>query len=71
MKRLFFLLIILLSVILIAPAQSERAGLSAAAVSVSQKEINAKLSELDARVAGLQTELNLSHATLKNRGQIQ
>lgn len=71
MKRLMFLLIILLSIIFIAHAQSERAGLSAAAVSVSQKEISAKLNELDARMAELQTELSLSHAILKKRGQIQ
>ena len=71
MKRLAFLLIILLSVIFIAYAQSERAGLSAAAVSVSQKEINAKLNELDARTAELQTTMNLSHEILKKRGQIQ
>ncbi len=71
MKRLVSLLVILLSVIFIAYAKSERAGSSAAAVSDSQKEISAKLNELDARVAALQTNLELSNALLRKRGQIQ
>jgi hypothetical protein len=71
MKRLVSLFVILLSVIFIAHTQSERAGLSAAAVSVSQKEISEKLNELDARITELQTKLYLSHIILKNRGHIQ
>jgi hypothetical protein len=68
MKRLDSLLIILLAVIFIVYALSERAGLSATTVSVPQQEITAKLNELDNRVAALQTNLDWSNALLKQRG---
>jgi hypothetical protein len=70
MKRLVCLLIILLSAIFIAHAESERAGLSTATVSASQKEISVKLDELEARAAELQAKLNVSHEILKKRGQL-
>jgi hypothetical protein len=70
MKRLA-LLALLLAVIFITTLKSERDGLSAAAVSVSQKEISAKLNELDTRVAALQTNLDMANALLKKRGQRQ
>lgn len=71
MKRLVFLLVILLSVIFIAHAKNERIGLSATAMSASQKEINAKLNELEARKAELQAKLNWSHQILQRRGLIK
>ena len=70
MKRLIFLLIFLLSVILIAYAESNRLAPATAAVPASQKEISAKLDELVARVAELQAKLNVSHEILKKQGQI-
>lgn len=72
MKRLVAVFIILLSIIFIAHAQNnKRAGLAAAVVPVSQKEISAKLKELDTRVAALQTNLDWSNALLQQRGQAQ
>jgi hypothetical protein len=71
MKRLDSLLIILLVVIFIVYALSERLGLSATAVSVPQQEIIAKLNELDNRVAALQADLERSKALLKECGQLQ
>lgn len=69
MKRLLAWLVILLSFILIAHAQSERAGLPKTAAPSAQKEISAKLDELDTRVAALQTNLDWSNALLKKGGQ--
>lgn len=70
MKRQAFVFIFLLSVILIAYAESERLAPTTVAP-VSQKEISAKLDELEARAADLQAQLNVSHEILQNRGQLQ
>lgn len=69
MKRLMFLLIFLLAVILMAYAESNRPAHTAA--TASQKEISAKLDELEARTAVLQAQLNVSHEILLKRGQNQ
>lgn len=71
MKRLDSLLIILLAVIFIVYALSERAGLSASTAPVPQQEITDKLNELDNRVAALQADLERSKALLKEHGQLQ
>lgn len=69
MKRLIFLLFFLLSVILIAYAESDRPAHTAAAA-LSKKETSTKLDELETRAAELQAQLNVSHEILKKRGQI-
>lgn len=71
MKRLVLLLVFLLSFIFIVYAKSERAGSTAETGSASQKEISAKLNELEARAAALQAQLSVSHEILRKRGQRQ
>ena len=66
MKRLVFMLIFLLSVILIAYAGSRRPLQSPEEIAASQQEIQVKLNELEARVAKLQAELNLSEELLEH-----
>ncbi|MCI0695292.1 hypothetical protein L0337_25200 [candidate division KSB1 bacterium] len=71
MKRLIFLLIFLLSVILIAYAESYRPApsplSSVVTASAPQQEISDELDELDARIAELQTKLNVSYKILQKR----
>ncbi len=69
MKRLTSLLVVLLSVIFIVHAKNERTDLPSTAASTSQKEISAKLNELDARLATLKTDLEWSNTRLKMRAQ--
>lgn len=68
MKRLVFVLIFLLSIILIAYAGSKPPAQSPEEIAISQQEIQAKLNELEARVAKLQAELNLSEELLEHAG---
>ena len=68
MKRLVFMLIFLLSVILIAYAESKRRIQSPEEIAASQQEIQARLNELEARVAKLQAELDLSEELMEHAG---